>query len=195
MQPRLILASASPRRKQLLSQIGVSFSVQSADIDEAPIKGESPSEYVKRLAIEKASAVYQKINSPNTWVLGSDTSVILNNEIFGKPVDKSNAIEMLFRLSGETHQVLTSVALIGGSTNCIVNESNVTFAKLTSSEIEVYWETGEPLGKAGAYAIQGVAAAFIKHLEGSFSGVMGLPLFETTQLLKQQHLMPTVNTY
>lgn len=189
MQKKLILASASPRRKQLLAQIGVAFSVCSAETDETPIKGEAAAYYVKRLALEKASVIYQRINDPDVWVLGSDTSVILADEILGKPRDKQHAIQMLFKLSGKTHQVLTSVALVGQQAKCIVNENKVTFASLTMDQIEAYWETGEPIGKAGAYAIQGVAAIFIEHLEGSFSGVMGLPLFETAQLLKQHGLM------
>lgn len=189
MQKKLILASASPRRKQLLAQIGVTFTVCSAEIDETPIKGEVATDYVKRLALEKASVIYQRINDPDVWVLGSDTSVILADEILGKPRDKQHAVQMLSQLSGRTHRVLTSVALVGRKKQCIVNENKVMFAALTPEQIEAYWATGEPIGKAGAYAIQGMAAIFIKHLEGSFSGVMGLPLFETAQLLKQHELM------
>lgn len=197
MIKKLVLASASPRRKQLLEQIGLSFSVSSADIDETPRLGESPTDYVKRLAIEKAMAVYLRLKETlgaDIWVLGSDTSVIIDDTILGKPEDKADGIEMLTKLAGREHTVLTSVALVGIdpsmviNQSVVINENKVKFCPLTAAQIEAYWESGEPLGKAGSYAIQGRGAVFVEQLKGSFSGVMGLPLYETAQLLKSKGL-------
>ncbi|MBV1912068.1 MAG: Maf family protein [Cycloclasticus sp.] len=183
---RLILASSSPRRAELLHQIGVNFEIKSVEIDETPIHGERPLDYVKRLAIEKAAATKVFYQEDDILVLGSDTAVIIDGEILGKPDNKEQAVMMLKQLSGNSHTVLTSVAIIGcQQEQCLINESKVTFSTLTDSDIEWYWSTGEPKDKAGAYGIQGKAAVFIKRLEGSFSGVMGLPLYETSQLLKQ----------
>jgi len=186
MNKKLILASGSPRRAQLLEQMGVSFESISVDIDETPYLNEVPIEYVKRLATQKAQAVSLEERKKKVLILGSDTAVVINGNILGKPVDKQHALEMLTMLSGKTHQVLTSVALLGLNENCLVSESKVTFKNLSDQEKEWYWMTGEPLGKAGGYAIQGKAAMFIEYLEGSFSAVMGLPLYETANLLKQE---------
>jgi len=185
MTQKIILASASPRRAELLAQIGVKFDALPVDIDETPHHDELPHDYVRRLALEKAQAAKLLSNKPDMLVLGSDTSVIIDGEILGKPEDKEHAKDMLNKLSGRTHSVLTSVALLGDKDWCTVSENKVTFAILSDSDFEQYWATGEPLGKAGAYAIQGKAAVFIKKLEGSFSGVMGLPLYETAQLLRK----------
>jgi len=182
---KIILASASPRRAELLTQIGVTFDKVPVDIDEAPHCDESPHDYVQRLALEKAQAAKLLCNQSDMLVLGSDTSVIIDDEILGKPENKEHAKDILNKLSGRTHSVLTSVALLGAKDWCIVSENKVTFAVLSDSDIEQYWATGEPKGKAGAYGIQGKAAIFIKKLEGSFSGVMGLPLYETAQLLRK----------
>lgn len=182
---QLILASASPRRQQLLAQLGLSFQVQSADIDETPTPNETPAAYVKRLALEKAQAVYtQYPEKDQLAVLGSDTSVIYQGKIFGKPEDETEAKTMLSQLSGQTHQVMTAIALIyQGKPKLDLNISQVSFALLTAADIDAYIATREPFDKAGAYAIQGHAAAFISYLQGSYSGVMGLPLFETKRLL------------
>lgn len=182
---KLILASASPRRAELLRQMGIAFETKAVDIDETPQVGELPYDYVERLAIEKAVAAKVFYPEQGTCVLGSDTAVVINGDILGKPDNKEHALTMLRMLSGTSHTVLTSIAMVGQQQDCIVSKSKVTFANMTEREIEWYWSTGEPRGKAGAYAIQGKAAMFISRLEGSFSGVMGLPLYETAKLLKQ----------
>ncbi|EIJ36404.1 Maf family protein [Thiothrix nivea] len=187
-QPQLVLASASPRRRELLAQIGLNFLVQTADIEETPLPGESAEALVKRLAKEKAEAVWISrgvSHTPSLPVLGSDTLGILDGELLVKPADFEDARRMLRKMSGQRHEILTAVALTGaGGTQVIVNRSVVKFRALTDAEILAYWQTGEPQDKAGAYAIQGYGAVFIEQLEGSYSGVMGLPLFETAQLLQ-----------
>lgn len=186
MTMKLVLASASPRRAELLKQMGVMFDIQAVDIDESTIVGETADDYVMRLALSKANAAKRYYQQDDVLVLGSDTSVVVNGEILGKPSSKDDALRMLRLLSGNTHRVLTSVAVIGEQQCAVISESWVTFAVLSEKELEWYWSTGEPKGKAGAYAIQGLAAMYITRLEGSFSGVMGLPIYETTQLLKEQ---------
>jgi len=185
---RLILASASPRRAELLRQLGVEFNVKPVDIDETPLKGEWPYDYVQRLAIEKAKAAKVFYPEQEVLVLGSDTTVVIEGEILGKPDSKEHALAMLRKLSGKRHTVLTSVAVMGQQNACVVSESTVTFSTLSDHQLEWYWLTGEPKDKAGAYAIQGKGAVFITELNGSFSGVMGLPIYETAQLLKQHGL-------
>ena len=188
----LFLASQSPRRRELLAQVGISFDVLAVDIDETIQKNEIPEDYVTRLAKEKALAGWN-INKTNIKaVLGSDTAVVINNEILGKPQNNADAKRMLGLLSGKTHQVMSSVALAvayGNSTQpeliSVISVSNVTFKKLSSAEIQEYVYSGECDDKAGSYAIQGLAAAFITHLSGSYSGVMGLPLYETIELLNK----------
>ncbi len=178
--PVLVLASASPRRRELLWQIGVSHRVAVADIDERPRAAEAAAECVQRLALAKA----MKIWPTDLAVLGADTAVVVDGELLGKPHDRAGALAMLARLSGRTHRVLTAVALVDGRGSQLrLSESEVRFRNLEAAECERYWRTGEPLDKAGAYAIQGFGAAFVSELKGSFSGVMGLPLFETTELL------------
>ena len=189
---QIYLASASPRRRELLRQLGVPFEIISQNVTETRVAGESPEQYVERLALEKAQAGRRSLGENHTAiVLGADTAVVIGDDVLGKPGDKAHAIDMLQRLSGRRHRVLSAVAVVGcdnlGQDRHLVslNQSYVDFRSITRSECVAYWDTGEPLDKAGAYAIQGKAALFIKRLEGSYSGVMGLPLFETGELLSQ----------
>jgi len=183
VNPVLHLASASPRRRELLTQIGVPHTVLSADIDETAHAGEAPHDYVQRMARNKARAVWEK--ETRLPVLAADTTVVLDGVIYGKPRDRAHALEMLAHLSGRTHEVLTAVALAAArGIELRMNVSSVKFRVLTIEECAAYWETGEPRDKAGAYAIQGFAAVFIESLIGSYSGVMGLPLYETAELLR-----------
>jgi len=183
-QQRLFLASQSPRRRELLEQMGINYQVVSIDIDEQQHLGELPAAYVTRVASEKAWAGWHAqsavMKSP---VLAADTAVVIGTHIMGKPVDEPHAFEMLRRLSGRTHEVYSAVALVDGETNVRISCSEVTFRLISDDEIRTYWQSGEPLDKAGGYAIQGLAALFIENLNGSYSGVMGLPLFETAELL------------
>jgi len=187
------LASASPRRRELLAQAGYAPEVlrlaAERAVDETPLPGEPPLVYVKRLAHDKALAGVAELlatRAPDAPVLGADTTVALAGEIFGKPADADEAVAMLSRLSGREHQVLTAVALAEGDrVDLRISVSRVRFAHLSDSQIRAYAATGEPLDKAGGYGIQGRAACFVEHLEGSYSGVMGLPLFETADLLAQ----------
>lgn len=180
---KIILASASPRRWELLRQIGVEFDPHPVVIDERPLAEESPSEYVLRLAREKALAAYQACRRPT---LGADTAVVIAGEILGKPRDWEEARQMLHRLSGKTHEVYSGVVLATEEKALATfSRTLVTFKPLSEGEIEAYLKTGEPFDKAGAYAIQGKGAIFVHHLEGSYSGVVGLPLFETAQLLRK----------
>jgi len=178
--PVLVLASASPRRRELLWQIGVPHRVAIADVDERARSGEPVGECVQRLALAKAMKVWPA----ELPVLGADTAVVLDGTMLGKPRDRQSALAMLARLSGRTHRVLTAVALVTGKDRQLrLSESEVQFRELSPDECERYWQSGEPLDKAGAYAIQGLAATFISRVQGSYSGVMGLPLFETAELL------------
>ena len=189
MKMDIYLASQSPRRRELLQQLGVRFAVRPADLPEQPRPGELPQAFVQRMALEKASHVWNNLEEQQRApVLGADTVVCIDDRILGKPVDKADAIAMLMRLSGRTHEVMTGVALVSQQHSLCVNVSQVTFKALDRNEIERYWSTSEPGDKAGSYAIQGYAAAFITHLQGSYSGVMGLPLYETAQLLKEQQI-------
>jgi septum formation protein len=185
-QDFIYLASASPRRRELLQQIGVSFRVIGAGLDETALNGESPPAYVARLAEAKAAVGWRSTeNLGGAPVLAADTAVVLEGEILGKPADMNDAIAMLLKLSGRAHQVLTAVALrTAAGVEVRVSRSSVTFRSIDSKEARAYWGTGEARDKAGAYAIQGYAAIFIADLKGSYSGVMGLPLFETAELLK-----------
>lgn len=182
---RIYLASASPRRRELLEQIGVRFDVIHAAVDETPQPGEAAHDYVARLALAKAWAGFEASYGARL-VLGADTAVIVDEAILGKPRDRADALAMLERLSGRDHRVLSAVALVDGERAEVrVQASRVRLRALTAVECETYWASGEPADKAGAYAIQGKAAAFIEHLDGSYSGVMGLPLFETCELLRE----------
>lgn len=178
----LVLASRSPRRHELLRQLGVRFEFLDLEIDEAPASGEAPAALVRRLAREKALA--GRTQSPRDLpVLGADTEVFLDGGILGKPGNHGAAVAMLQRLSGREHEVYSAVALTLDTTEVLLSVTRVRFRVLGAGEIESYCRSGEPFGKAGAYAIQGFAAAFIERIDGSYSGVMGLPLFETALLL------------
>lgn len=182
---RLVLASQSPRRKALLSQLPWDFTVQVADIDETPHKGESPAEHVVRLACEKAKAVAKQV-PPDSLVLGSDTIVVCDHAILGKPSAQMPAATMLAGLSGRTHQVMTAVAVcLGKACQTQLVTTDVTFRPLTDEDIRWYIATGEPDDKAGAYGIQGLGGRFVEHIHGSYSSVVGLPLVETERLIKQ----------
>tara|TARA_B100001029_G_scaffold169468_1_gene164419 strand:- start:1240 stop:1830 length:591 start_codon:yes stop_codon:yes gene_type:complete len=184
--PILLLASKSSRRRQLLRQLGVKFSVSAQDIDESSKKGEKPTDLVIRLAEEKAKICLKKSADSNVIILASDTIVVVEKEIFGKPNDRNDAIRMLLHLSKNTHRVLTAVSVnCHSKSKTICSETFVNFRTISKTEAEYYWNTGEPRDKAGAYAIQGFGAVFIERIEGSYSGVMGLPLFETAELLKE----------
>lgn len=181
---RLVLASTSPRRRELLSQIGVAFDTLSIEVDESPWEGESAEVYVARVAAEKSLQGQGKAGLAFP-VLGADTEVVLNGEVLGKPQDQNHGLQMLRRLSGEEHRVLSAVSLRMNDRHWqALSISTVRFRPLADEEILAYWATGEPWDKAGAYAIQGIGAVFISHLQGSFSGVMGLPIYETAQLLR-----------
>jgi septum formation protein len=183
MNPVICLASISPRRRELLAQIGVSHIVAGADIDETVVPDELPSAYVTRLARAKALAI--RHTGQQLPVLAADTSVVVDGKIFGKPRDRAHAIDMLGTLAGRTHEVLTAVALAhshGVSERLSAN--TVRFRQISPAECAAYWETGEPRDKAGGYAIQGLGAVFVESLSGSYSAVMGLPLFETGELLQ-----------
>lgn len=182
----LYLASQSPRRRELLLQLGVAVSVLDVAVPERRATGESPQDYVSRVAHDKALAGVALLDGvANAVVIGADTEVVLDDEVFGKPVDAFGAAVMLRRLSGRTHAVFSAVWAVGTTlTQHEVCVSMVRFAPLNEASIRAYVSTGESLGKAGGYAIQGRGAALIEHLEGSYSGVMGLPLFETARLLR-----------
>jgi septum formation protein len=182
----IYLASGSPRRRDLLQQIGVSFQVIGIELDETAHADEAPMAYVSRLAQAKAAAGWQRSRAlGNAPVLAADTAVVLDGRILGKPGDMKDAISMLLELSSRTHEVLTAVAVrTAAVTQLKVSRSMVTFRCIDADEARDYWATGEPRDKAGAYAIQGYAAVFIADLKGSYSGVMGLPLFETAELLE-----------
>ncbi len=182
----LYLASASPRRRELLAQIGVPFTTQVVPIDETAQPGEAPDAYVERLARAKAQAALDTLNDRDAVVLGSDTAVVLDGRILGKPVDREDALATLAALSGREHQVLTAVALVSDNrAEARVVTSTVRFKPLDRTQIEAYWATGEPRDKAGSYGIQGLAAVFVSQMQGSYSAVVGLPLCETAELLAQ----------
>ncbi|MDR0182682.1 Maf family protein [Lysobacter arvi] len=192
----LYLASKSPRRRELLGRLlsgrpGAEFGLLDIDIPEHPQPGEAAEDYVRRVAREKAGAgLLRVVGNPAAVVLGSDTEVVLDGEVFGKPADDADAASMLRRLSGRTHQVLSAVYVVSASRELhAVSRSDVTFAELSPAQIDDYVASGEPHGRAGAYAIQGRAEAFTTRLSGSYSGVMGLPLYETATLLREFGLL------
>ena len=185
----IYLASASPRRRELLRQLGVRFEVLVPDLVEVPHATEPPLDYVTRLARAKAHRGAALMRERNMPVRPADTEVVLDGEILGKPVDRRHGLTMLRRLSGRTHQVLTAISLLQQDDAYeAVSESRVTLASLPETDIERYWVTGEPADKAGGYAIQGAAAAFIERIDGSYSGIVGLPLFELARLLDRAKL-------
>lgn len=179
----IVLASASPRRRELLDQLGVDYEVRPVDIDESVLSGEPPETYVRRVTEQKALKAWEMDSARP--VLAADTAVVLDNYILGKPVDKEHAMTMLSLLSGRTHKVYTAVSLIASQHRQVVNVTEVSFRMLHTQEQENYWLSGEPQDKAGAYAIQGLGGIFISRINGSYSGVMGLPLFETAELLSE----------
>lgn len=181
--PQLILASASPRRRELLDQIGVRYVVKPVDVDEAPLFNETPEAYVRRIAAEKAQLGARRCGAELS-VLAADTAVIVDDEILGKPKHREDALTMLRKLSGRTHWVYSAVCLHRGKqTWQALSITEVAFRALSEQEMMAYWQSGEPRDKAGAYAIQGLGAVFVASIRGSFSGVVGLPLFETAELL------------
>ena len=182
----LVLASASPRRLELLKQIGVVPDVRPADVDETPAPGEAPSEYVLRTALAKARTIATGLpQSDSRAVLAADTAVVADRRILGKPAGRAEAVEHLRLLSGRDHKVLTGVAVVHRhEEETRLSVSHVRFRPVGEDEIAAYWNTGEPAGKAGSYAVQGIAAVFIVEIRGSYSGIMGLPLFETAELLR-----------
>jgi septum formation protein len=189
MPKQIILASASPRRKELLAQINITPIIYPVSLDEAPFPDEKPLAYVQRLAAEKSSFCVEALSKTQALVLpvlAADTAVVLNDCIMGKPIDEEDGIAMLRRLSGKTHQVYSAISLRGKQHWHAVSVTEVTFRELTDLEIRAYWRSGEPLDKAGSYAIQGAGGLFIESINGSYSGVMGLPLFETGELLAKQ---------
>ncbi|MBL4782485.1 MAG: septum formation inhibitor Maf [Porticoccaceae bacterium] len=182
----LILASASPRRAELLRQIGVRFAVHPADIDESQFPNETVEDYVQRMACEKAQTVARQKPTNELPVLGADTTVVLEQRVFPKPASKAEAIATLRALSGRNHRVLSAIAVVaGGRTGLSLSETSVRFREIEEQEYERYWSTGEPLGKAGAYAIQGLGAVFVEAITGSYSGVVGLPLMQTFELFER----------
>ncbi|MBD3633979.1 MAG: septum formation inhibitor Maf [Methylophaga sp.] len=185
--PAIYLASRSPRRRELLSQMAVDFAVLAADVDESVQPGESPQDYVQRIAVEKARAGVSGLAANDKKpVLAADTAVIVDQTIFGKPVNDDDARRMLKMLSGQSHQVMTAVALASeNDLKTALSVSEVRFAAMTEAEIDWYIQTGEGRDKAGSYAVQGLGAIFIDQIQGSYSGIMGLPVRETGQLLMQ----------
>ena len=194
---RIYLASRSPRRRELLKQAGIAFDLllmradlrRGVDVDEAPLAGEAADAYVMRIASAKAAAGWRQVEKrrlPAGPVLAADTTVVLEGDIVGKPDHGEHAQQMLRRLSGKTHQVLTAIAIARGSRlETALSASSVEFRELEDDEIRSYVASGEPLDKAGAYAIQGRAAVFVRAISGSYSGIMGLPLYETAELLRR----------
>lgn len=179
----LHLASASPRRREILTALGLEFSAAGVDLDESERPGEAPDAFVRRLAEEKAQAARSGV-AAGTVVLGADTAVVLDGEIFGKPGNRDEGVSMLLRLSGRTHDVLTGVSVVGlESTETRCSRTRVRFRDIDPEEAENYWHSGEPADKAGGYGIQGRGGIFVAGLEGSYSGVVGLPVYETAKLL------------
>lgn len=190
--PDIYLASASPRRAQLLTQIGIRFEILAVTVEEIRAAAESPEEYVQRVALAKAQAGWAVpgMRAPRP-VLGADTEVVIAGEVLGKPRDRAHALAMLAQLSGRAHEVLSVVALVDGERVLTrLSRSTVSFRSLSEAECAAYWASGEPQGKAGGYAIQGRGALFIADVQGSYSGVMGLPLCETGELLRALGINP-----
>jgi septum formation protein len=185
MQPLLYLASRSPRRQELLAQIGLPHQLLDVAVDETPLPGEVAEDYVVRLALAKALAGHEaSAKQSDLPVLAADTAVVLDAMILGKPQHRREALAMLNSLSARTHRVCTGVALVGRQSDSRLSVSQVSFRQISPQDAAAYWASGEPRDKAGGYAIQGLGAVFVKQLHGSYSGVMGLPLYETAELLQ-----------
>ena len=190
MNARFYLASKSPRRQELLRQLQYRFEVCAADIPEQPQPGETPAHYARRMAVEKARAA-QSLAARPLPLLGADTDVVLDGRILGKPRDRDDALAMLAMLSGRTHEVYSAVAIVHGAREAVVlSVTQVDFGEITAAAAIRYWDSGEPADKAGAYGIQGLGAQFVRAIRGSYSGVVGLPLYETVQLLQQFGIEP-----
>ncbi|MBK5969892.1 MULTISPECIES: Maf family protein [Thiorhodovibrio] len=196
--PKLVLASASPRRRELIAQLGLDCEWMSADVDETPHDGEMPDQYALRLAVTKAKAVHERLEEEADsetsgrprLILAADTVVTVDSVILGKPADAVDAARMLEQLCGRWHLVITGVALLGRELQAMAVETRVLFRDLEPSEARTYWSTGEPRDKAGGYGIQGIGALFVERIEGSYSNVVGLPLFETGKFLANEGLTP-----
>lgn len=187
---RLHLASASPRRRDILMQLGLVFSQSSADVDETRLSGESAAEMVVRLATTKARTAASALDD-NFVVIGADTTVVLDGKVYGKPADRNAAVAMLLQLSGRQHDVMTGVAVIArDDARTALSSSRVRFREIDPAEAEFYWQSGEPVDKAGGYAVQGLGALFVEELTGSYSGIVGLPAFETATLLAEVGINP-----
>ncbi|HET8883169.1 MAG TPA: nucleoside triphosphate pyrophosphatase [Solimonas sp.] len=190
MAPQLLLASQSPRRAELLRQIGVRFVVAPADIVERVAPGEAATDYARRIALEKARAGWRR-SAQTLPVLGADTDVVLDGRILGKPRDRADALAMLAALSGREHEVCSAVAIVHDACEAVaLSVTQVRFGAISPAQAAAYWASGEPADKAGAYGIQGLGALFVSEMRGSYSGVVGLPLFETAALLKQFGIEP-----
>ncbi|HZP12848.1 MAG TPA: Maf family protein [Nevskiaceae bacterium] len=190
MSPQLYLASRSPRRSQLLAQLHLRFEVLPADIPESPAPGQDAEAYVRAMALGKAQAARGNARD-DLPVLGADTEVVIDGEVLGKPVDRAHGIAMLRRLSGRPHEVFSAVTVLRGDRcESELSITRVIFGDVGAAEADAYWSSGEPADKAGGYGIQGLGAVFVKRIEGSYSGVMGLPLFETAQLLARFGVKP-----
>ena len=188
----MYLASRSPRRQELLRQVGVRFEVLAADVPERRAPGQNPADYALAMALAKARAALAAARAPEPLpVLGADTDVVVDDEILGKPAGRDEALAMLARLAGRTHEVFSSVAVVqGGRAETALSVTRVTFGAITPAQARGYWDTGEPADKAGAYAIQGFGAQFVREIHGSYSGVVGLPLYETLELLGRFGVAP-----
>ena len=186
---RLILASRSPRRAELLTAAGIIFEIFALEIDEQPRVGEAPGAYVERLAVEKAQAVFAWY--PSETVLGADTTVVVDGRMLGKPADRADAVDMLRALRGRVHEVLTGVAVVGpAGVTSAVERTRVWFHDVTDEDISAYVDSGEPMDKAGAYAIQGLASRFVPRIEGSYTNVVGLPVALVSSILKGERPFP-----
>jgi septum formation protein len=182
---QLVLASRSPRRRELLQQLGLRFAVSPADVPEQPGAAESPADYACRIALDKARAGLRETGAALP-VLGADTDVVIDDEILGKPADRAHGIALLQRLAGRSHAVYSAVAVVDGDREALrLSVSEVSFGPISADTAAAYWDSGEPTDKAGGYAIQGLGAAFVREIRGSYSGIVGLPIFETCALLRE----------
>ncbi len=182
----LYLASRSPRRLELMRQIGLSPEVLTIAVDESALPNEPLESFVRRLAVDKARSGFDSVAANDVWVVGGDTVVAIDGQVLGKPRDEADYRRMMALLSGRTHQVLSGLAVVhDGVVRSTVSVSRVSFSELDDREVEAYWRSGEPRDKAGGYGIQGYAGKWVRHLEGSYTGIMGLPLYELDRLLKE----------